>query len=136
MKNKIDERQQSVLGRIMNQAVIGLLFVLLCLGFLDDFEIFSILNYIEFSDLCINLVILSLAYISVCLIMKDAYFGLFSDFQRLFCRTIFTFLSIVIDILIVFDFIRGDGFSPTSFSSILMSNSIAISLWIKSKKND
>lgn len=129
----MDERQLQIRGKIMTQAVIGTIILLLVIAFLDSFGIIRIISIMEVSDLLLNIALLMLTYISINLIWRDAYFGLVDLKRMKMAMYVFIILAIVEDGLMIFHIFNKEGFSPISFLSIIMVNSIAISLICKRK---
>lgn len=127
----MDERQKQVRGEIFTQGCIGLVLIMLVIAFVNDFDIFKIDAYFTLPEILINLVNLLVAYVLSALILRDAYFGVVSGNQMKTCLWVFTLLSLALDIpMVIF---KGAGISPVSISSVIMSNSIMLSLWYKRK---
>lgn len=131
--DQMDERQQQVRGKIAMQALIGMIVYLLLAAFLNDFGVIDIEHHIGCSNFLIFSVVLLLSFLSVSLILRDAYIGVAKNPQLRICLGVFTALAVFQDVLFIFDQIRGEGVTLVSVSSLILVNSVSICLWIKRK---
>ena len=123
----MDERQIQIRGRIFFHTMAGLIIVLLCAAFIQDFGIYDIVNKIGFSDFLISIVMLASAYASCALLFKDAYFGMHSQQQMTFFMIFFFIITIIDDVLFVSDRLCGETLTMIIAASLVMVNAISIS---------
>lgn len=127
-----DERQEHIRGKIAIQTLAGTFLLLAGLSFLDSFDLFHPLEYVDLSDLLIIVCTIILNFVSLNLIWRDAYFGFMNATQTKMVFFIFLFLSMILDCLFIYDLTMNDMLIPSVFT-LFMVNSIAISLFCKRK---
>lgn len=131
--DQMDERQIAVRGKVAMQTAIGMILYFMSAAFVNDFGLIDIEHTVGFSSFLIGSTVLMITFLSVSLILRDAYMGVFQDAQFRICLFVFTFLAIAEDGLFMFDLFRGEGVAFVSLTLLLLVNSVAISLWIKRK---
>lgn len=131
----MDERQEQIRGKIATHSIVFMLVLLLGIAFLDSFDIINFLDYVDLGDLMIILGTILVTFLSLNLIWRDAYFGLMGITQVKGVFFLFFALSIIEDALFIYDLTQSDILIHSIFS-IIMVNSIAISLWCKRKDWD
>lgn len=127
-----DERQEHIRGKIAIQTLAGTFLLLAGLSFLDSFDLFHPLEYVDLSDFLIIICTIILSFVSLNLIWRDAYFGFMNSTQTKMVFYVFLFLSIILDCLFIYDLTMNDILIPSVFT-LFMVNSIAISLFCKRK---
>lgn len=130
----LDERQQQIRGKITLYGLVMMLAALLAAALINDFGLYDIAGKVGFGEFLIAISILEITYLSVALILKDAYFGVVRNPFMKRCPYIFAALSIMELMMLAFDLYRGDGITMMSGCSVLMVSSITISFWIKQKE--
>lgn len=132
--DKFDERQREVRGSIGFRAIVIVIVLMIAAALINDFEIYDIEHNIGFSSFMIGACTLLVGYLSVSLILKDAYFGVL---YRLRCNAIiyiFTALTLIEVALLGFDMYRGESVSFVTGCSICMVLSVTLSLWHMKKE--
>lgn len=126
-----DERQVQIRGNIMTQCFILTIAMLFSLALINDVCKVDLVGLFGFGDIVIGCACLGLAYGSVMLILKGAYFGIVAQTNmKMICYT-FSVLSVIDIILNIIDLYHHEPIGLLSICSILMLASISISLWIK-----
>lgn len=133
MNNNLDERQMQIQGKIMKQGVLGIIVVLMLIALVDSFDLFPIHSYVDLPDLMIVLCLLLVTFLSLSLIWRDAYFGIASVQQMRVIMMVFVTLMIAEDILFAADLVQGEGITAVTVFSLMMVNSIALSMLYKRK---
>ena len=132
--DQMDERQRAVRGKISMRALIGMIIYLMLAAFVNDAGMIDIEHEIGFSDFLIFTIMLLISFVSVSMILQDAYIGVMKDAQMKFCLWVFTILAILEDVLCILDLIQGDSMNIVHIGSLLMVNGVSLCLWIKHKE--
>lgn len=132
MLKMIDERQMQIRGKIAIHTLTFVVALLLIISFSETFDIVHILDYVSLADLMLIICMLALTFGSLSLIWKDAYFGIVKQSAMKGVLYLFAALSIMQDALFIYDVTQADIMILSIFT-IIMTNSITISLLIKRK---
>lgn len=126
-----DERQVQIRGNIMMHCFILMIAMLFSLALINDVLKVDLVSLFGFGDIVIGCACLGLAYGSVMLILKGAYFGIVAQTNmKMICYTL-SVLSVIDIILNIIDLYHHEPIGLLSICSLLMIVSISISLWIK-----
>lgn len=132
MLKMIDERQMQIRGKIAIHTLTFVVALLLIISFSETFDIVHVLDYVSLADLMLIICMLALTFGSLSLIWKDAYFGIVKQSAMKGVLYLFAALSIMQDALFIYDVTQADIMILSIFT-IIMTNSITISLLIKRK---